>query len=293
MDHETMYRRFVEWGQADPRVRALILTSSLTYPGAPVDALSDYDLIVVVTGIAPWCADRGWLNDFGEVLVCYHDPLRGETGAQSFACITQYDRFKVDFTLMDVALWQRQAAERPLSPDLDLGYRVLLDKDGLTAGMPAPTHQAYIPQPPSEAQYLESIELFFHEATYAAKNIWRGDLIPARYFLDHALKMDHLIEMLSWQLEIERGWNVRLGVIGRGLYFKLSPELCAEVDKLYCGGGLATAWDDLDRIVHFFRKTARAVGVGLGYAYPERMDARALDYFAWVKSLPREVRPSS
>lgn len=65
--------------------------------------------------------------------------------------------------------------------ELDIGFQVLMDKDRITFGLKKPTHQAYIPKPPSQEEYLNRIEEFFHEATYVAKKLWRGDQHFAKY----------------------------------------------------------------------------------------------------------------
>jgi aminoglycoside 6-adenylyltransferase len=294
---------FVRWGNARPEVRALVLTSTRTVPGADVDRLSDYDLIVAVSdppGIQPYFESRLWLEDFGHVLVLYRDPIRPwfppgsiPTGADSlvercFAYITQYeeDGLKIDFTLMPVALLQRIAAA-PLEPDLDLGYRVLLDKDGLTAGMAPPTHRAFIPTPPSQTEYLEAVELFFHECTYLAKYIWRGDLLPARSHLEDAIKNDELRRVLEWHAEIEAGWSLRLKAHGRGLQKVVRPEIWAELEATYAGDAQPEAsWTAMWRTVALFEKVARSVGAALGYPYPDEMHRRSVAYLRWVQALP-------
>ena len=296
---------FVQWGASRPEVRALVLTSTRTVPGADVDRLSDYDLIVAVSdppGIRPFFESRLWLEDFGHVLVLYQDPIRpwfspGEGGPaldppdEKFAYITQFDEagLKIDFTVMPAALLQRIAAA-PLSPDLDLGYRVLLDKDGLTAGMAPPTHRAFIPSPPSPAEFVQAVELFFHECTYLAKYIWRGDLLPAKAHLEAAIKNDELRRVLEWQVEIERGWTLRLKAHGRGLQKVLRPEVWAELEATYVGGaGPEASWEALWRTAALFEKTARGVAAALGYAYPEEMHQRSMAYLRWVQALPPDA----
>ncbi|MEZ4518563.1 MAG: aminoglycoside 6-adenylyltransferase [Chloroflexota bacterium] len=96
-----------------------------------------------------------------------------------------------------------------------MGYRVLLDKDGLTADLRPPTDTAYIPRPPDEAAYREVIELFFHEGTYVAKNLWRDELLPAKYSFDQVMKGKNLRRMLEWRMEMDHDWSVKTGVLGR------------------------------------------------------------------------------
>jgi hypothetical protein len=47
----------------------MLMTSTRGVPKAPVDDLSDYDVVLVVVDIRRFLADRSWLNDFGS------DPL--------------------------------------------------------------------------------------------------------------------------------------------------------------------------------------------------------------------------
>ena len=65
----------VGWGEAHDLVRAMLMTSTRAVPGAHVDVLSDYDVILIVSDLAPFVDDRSWLGDFGEVLVVYWDPV--------------------------------------------------------------------------------------------------------------------------------------------------------------------------------------------------------------------------
>jgi aminoglycoside 6-adenylyltransferase len=297
-EEETL-NRIIQWGESRPEVRALLLTSTRAVPDAKVDRLSDYDVIVAVSdepGIAPFHESRQWLEAFGHVLVLYRDPILHWFGPESavdqsvnqkFGYVTQYEEhgMKIDFTLMPASLLRR-IAQSPLPEDLDLGYRVLLDKDGLTAFMAPPTHRAYIPSPPSQAEYLESIELFFHECTYLAKYLWRDDLVPAKAQLDSSMKMDHLREMLEWRAEIDAGWTLRLKAHGRGLQKIVPPDLWAELEATYVGASIAENWVAMWRTIDLFEKVARQVGAALGYTYPEDMHRRSVKYFRWVQELP-------
>ena len=58
--------RLVAWGETHPSIRAMILTSSLARPGAPVDLLSDYDVILAVTDPDRFGREDAWLSDYGE-----------------------------------------------------------------------------------------------------------------------------------------------------------------------------------------------------------------------------------
>lgn len=290
MNSDPVIDNITAWGKADPRIRAVVWTSSRTNPAAAVDALSDYDIILVVDDVAPFAADEEWLHRFGPLLVVYRDPVQYEIDLPSFGRITQYeDGLKIDFTVMPVALWRRRLDQPGVQDDLDVGYRVLIDKDGLTADLPPPTYQAYIPSPPNEATYLTIVEEFFHEGTYVVKNLWRDELIPAKYSFDHVMKTGHLRTMLEWRMEVDHDWAVKLGVLGKGLKKRLPPELWAAFERTYVGADLDENWEAFFATITLFREVAVAVGEALGYAYPYDLDRRATAYFRDVRALSHDA----
>jgi len=280
----------VQWAEHQPLVRAMLLTSSHAVPNAPVDVFSDYDVILALLDVHPFYEDRAWLEAFGSVLVVYRDPLEPYLGFPKSAYVTQYENgLKIDFTLWSVEILQRVAADPQLPAEFDAGYRVLLDKDHLTDGLKPPTYAAYIPTPPTETEYQTVVELFFHEATYAAKHLWRDDLMAAKYNLDHGMKLDNLRLMLEWRLEIDHHWSVKPGPYGRRLKKWLSPDIWAELESTYTGAGLEANWEAMFRSIALFRKVAIEVGDRLGYAYPHNLDRRAVAYLQKVKNLDRQA----
>lgn len=288
--HDAIIEHLLQWAGSRDDVRAVLLTSTRTRPDIPVDPFSDYDVILAVTDIRPYVADRGWLGDFGPVLVVYRDPVRVEHGCERFACITQYenDRLKIDFTVVQAA-WLAHVAAAPALPDeLDGGYRVLLDKDDLTRALKPPTYRAFVLAPPGEVRYLELIEVFFHEATYVAKALWRGDLLPAKASL-HIMQASKLRQMLEWRAAIDSGWTFKPGAYGKGLKKHIRPDLWAALEQTYVGAGTAENWDALFQAVDLFRTVALEVGDHLGYAYPHAMDRGMMAYLSGVKNLPRDA----
>ena len=245
-------------------------------------------MILALTDIQPFFEDRAWLEAFGRVLVLYRDPLRLYRGHLKSCLVTQYESgLKIDFSLWPLEILQQIAADPQLPAEFDAGYRVLLDKDHLTGGLKPPTYRAYIPAPPAEADYLTVVELFFHEATYVAKHLWRGDLMAAKYNLDHFMKMENLLPVLEWLVEIDHGWSVKPGPYGRRLRRWLRPDLWAELEDTYTGADLEANWEAMFRTIALFRKVAVEAGDRLGYAYPHDLDRRAVAYLQKVRSLDR------
>lgn len=288
MNEDTVLTRLIEWGRRLASVRAMILTSTRTNPHQKLDPFSDYDVIVVVNAdVRAWAEPDTWLEDFGPVMVVYRDPVFSVAGGERFGRVTMYqDGTKIDYTIMALGVWQAMVAQPQLPPDLDIGYRVLLDKDHLTDGLQPPTYRAYIPNPPTPDEYRLVIEEFFSESTYVAKNIWRGELFFWKYCLDHVMKGKKLLEMLEWRMAMEHGWSLPTGVLGKGLRKNLpDPAIWEALEATYVGTDPAENWAALFGTIELFRRVAVEVGAHLGYAYPHEMDARVVAYLRGVQAM--------
>lgn len=284
--HANIKGKLVRWAEEQPLVRAAILTSSRAIPQAHTDTFSDYDLILVLSDIQPFFADRTWLEAFGSVLALYRDPPILDRGFQRSAYVTQYeDGLKIDFTLWPVELLKHIVAEPQLTTEFDAGYEVLLDKDNLTAGLQSPTYRAYIPTPPTETEYHDKLESFFLDTTYVAKFLWRDDLMAAKHILDHAIKQDYLLPMLEWHIEIDHDWSLKLGPYGRNLKRWLRQDLWTELERTYTGAESESNWSALFETINLMRRVATEVGKALGYRYPDKLEQRVTKYLQRVQRL--------
>src|SRR5688572_16530236 len=173
--------RLTRWAEADTRVRALVLTSSRVNPTAEVDALSDYDMVVAVEDSSAFRGDPDWLYEAHGPILVRLDPEPGPRYAPG-----RFNRLVIheDGTKIDWNVWPAEALRRALHapglPDnFDVGYRFLVDKDGLAEGVSPPTYTAHTPQKPTSSEYLALVEEFWWETSYVAKNLWRDELIQA------------------------------------------------------------------------------------------------------------------
>jgi aminoglycoside 6-adenylyltransferase len=269
--------KLTQWAEQRHSIRAMLLTSTRAIPNAPVDDFSDYDVVLIVEDIHPFYEDRAWLEDFGEVLVVYWDPIYPDPdyGYEKFGNVAQYaDALKIDFTLLPVRWLKKVSEATQLPAELDAGYRVLLDKDHLTEGMKSPTYTAYIPTRPTHERYQKLVNDFFSDVPYVAKCLLRDELLPAKWCLDYDMRYIHLHPMLEWRMELDHNWKAKAGVLGKGLKKWLPPEIWTKLEETYAGADVAENWQSLFRTLTFFRQIAMEVGAGLGYKYPLELDER-------------------
>lgn len=287
-DPKDVVRRLIRWAKRKDSVRAMLLTSTRARPDAPLDRLSDYDVVLVVEDIRPFFEDRAWLEDFGEVLVAYWDGIEPEPdfGVEQTGNVVQYDDgLKIDFRIWPVCLLRRISDAPTLTDELDAGYAVLLDKDRLTAGMNPPTYEAYVTARPGEEAFLTWVNEFYSDAPYVAKCLWRDELFPAKWSLEGDMKHKYLRRMLEWRIELDHGWSVPMDWAGKGLKKRLPPGIWEELEDTYAGADVADNWEALFRTMALFRRVGTGVAGDLGYTYPLDLDRRVTGYVRSIKDL--------
>jgi aminoglycoside 6-adenylyltransferase len=279
--------RVVQWAEGHPLVRAVILESSRAVEQAPLDRFSDYDILLVVSDTRPFADSTDWQRFFGEPLVRFGDPVE-VLGIETYMRMVVYrDHTKIDFAIWPVQLLQRVIDQQVSSDILDWGYRVLLDKDGLAGRLPAPTRSAHIPPKPTEQEYRALVEEFWWESTYVAKNLWRDDLVFARFNLDVVMRSQLLLRMLEWRIELDHDWRWKPGVVGRGLKQALPPDLWSSFAHTYAGPSLTENWDALFTMIGLFRRAAIEVGKALNYTYLQALDDGVTAYLEDARRLPQ------
>lgn len=289
LDAPDTIKDLVRWGEDHNLVRAMLLTSTLAIPGYPIDELSDYDVILVTRDIRPFHEDRGWLRHFGDVLVAYWDQLHSDPdyGVERFGNVIQFaGGLKIDFTLWPLEMLERIAAAPALPDELDAGYRVLLDKDGLTAALRPPSYKAFIPAPPDAQAFATFVEEFFSDVPYVAKFLWRDEILPAKWCLDYDMKHVYLLRLLEWRVECDHGWSLPVRNMGKGLKKHLPPDIWAHLERSFAGGAVAENWEALFETTALFRRVGSEVAERLGLTYPLALDQGVVEYARQIQRMP-------
>ena len=285
-DQAEVLERLVAWGESDDSIRALILTSSRAREDETVDLLSDYDVIVAVRDPEAFARNVDWMSVYGRPLARWGDESEVHGLATYFRGVVYEDGVKMDYSLWPAELLDRVAEHDALPDDLDVGYRVLLDKDGPTRRWRRPTFHAHIPAPPTQAEYQALVEEFWWGSTYVAKSLWRGELFFTKFVLDSDAKLVTLRRLLEWRVELDHDWSLRPGAFGRGMERLLPADLWDELATTFVGMDVDENWEALFRTAALFRRVATEVGDALGYPYPRWIDDAVTAQLQDVRSLP-------
>jgi aminoglycoside 6-adenylyltransferase len=261
---DPVIERVLAWAEREESVRVVALTSTRARDEGPPDELSDYDIVLALTDLDRFDPEAAYASPAAR----WSDESDVHGAKTFFRGVVYEDGTKIDWTL-----WPAHApglvAQHGLTDDLDVGYRVLLDRDGATARWAQPTRTAHIPRKPTEAEFVALVEEFWWSVTYAVKARARGERFFARYILDLDMTYGVLRPMLEWLIETEREWSWKPGAFGRGLERELAPPVATALEE---------AHDSFDATIALFRDVAKDVGDALGYPYPQYADDAVTAY---------------
>ncbi len=274
MNDPRILDRITEWAEKNEDVRAAILVGSHAEKQRRTDEFSDYDVCIFVTDQAKYASDHTWLGEIGEVWLCEKNTGEGEAGV--FPVYYRLTIFapgtRVDFSIHSTDMLRSIVTiAPPPGPNLyTLGYRILVDKDKATEKMAPPFSRPFIYEKPSEDNYRQVAEDFWHEAHNVAKYLARGDLWSAK-FRDWQTK-ELLLPMIEWHAHARHGWEYDTAHLGKRMCSWVDPKIWRLLENAFGHFDAEDSWDALLVTIDIFRKVARETAEMLGYRYLEHED---------------------
>ncbi|MEM6429033.1 MAG: aminoglycoside 6-adenylyltransferase [Deinococcota bacterium] len=284
----------ITWAQYRDDVRAVLLTSSRASKMKQPDALSDLDIVLIVKDVLPFLHSLVWQEDIARVMVRLPvtDDLNNANQRTHYRLVFYEGGNKVDYTLMNVGLLEHFVTTQTLTADLDVGYKVLVDKDDLASKLQPPTYTAYIVHPPNQKLLDDTVQEFFFESTYVAKNLWRGELWPAHYSLEQVMKQQMLRRVLEWYVSSQQDWTFSPGVLGRGLQNHLPKEMWQALVETFVRFEVGEMWKSLFDTIDLFRDVSKHVADGLNLDYPQAVDDEVTAYLKQIQRMPNREASS-
>ncbi|QEC42468.1 aminoglycoside 6-adenylyltransferase [Pseudobacter ginsenosidimutans] len=272
------------WATAQPNIRAALLTSSLTNPIAPVDAFSDLDIDLVVDNYEEFLQDDSWISNFGSIITTIVEGEEPFDGRCSSRMVLYEDYSKIDFLIFSVNKFREEVTMSPLHEDWDIGYKVLVDKDGLTTNMPSPTHSAFNIQKPDEEKFLWVLNNYWWDMTYVAKCLARDELYYAKFMSEQIMRFEHQQVLLEWYIGSQHNWNVTTNKYGRLFKKYLSAEMWQRATATFAGADLEDNWRALFAYAELGREIGQYLSSHLGYPYPSELDRKITAYLLHARA---------
>jgi aminoglycoside 6-adenylyltransferase len=279
---EQMFHLIVETARQDDRIRAVMLNGSRTNPNAPRDPFQDFDVVYVVTNVAPFVENEAWIDRFGErIMMQMPETIENPppSGDGSFVYLMQF----ADGNRIDLTLYPRDRLDDFEDDSLSL---VLLDKDGLFEPLPPASDRDYLPSPPTAKAFADCCNEFWWVSAYVAKGLWREEILYAKHMLNRFVR-PQLMMVLTWYAGMETDFSQSPGKYGKYLEQILAPGLWQRLLRTYADADYDRTWDALFTMVDLFREVALQVAEQFGFDYAHGDDERMTAHLHHVRKLPR------
>lgn len=276
----------IHWAENNPDIRAVLLTSSLVNPYAPVDDLSDLDIELVFMDRKKYELNNEWIHLFGEPISMIEEEDHVFDGKHAMKMVLYKDHVKVDFKLYQISEFIHEVKADQLPEDWDLGYKVLIDKDGLAKELKSPTYQHIMIQKPTEEKFWQLINDFWWDTTYVAKCLKRGDIFYAKFMSEDILRTDYLVPLIEWYIAAAYDWNM-ITTNKHGRLFKkyLSADLWNRVEATFSGSDIEENWIALFAFADLVNTLGASLADQLHFSYPDKMEKDIRNYLMEVKSI--------
>jgi aminoglycoside 6-adenylyltransferase len=250
MQHEQVLAAVVQWAEAEPNVRVVVLDGSLARRDGSVDQWSDLDLQLYAVDPAPLLELRAWYAQFGEVLVVEALENPGWFPTR----LVYYVDGKIDFMIAPVtALETEQRYDRPM--------RVLIDKDGVATNVVGAERSSVAL--PDSRDYQVCVNEFYAAALMEAKMLVRDEPIKAK-LREFDLKR-RLFEMIVWDHAARYGSEGDVRSNGAGFRHWADRDVQAALDECWSGTSREGGANALRASVALFVTGSRRLASVLGF----------------------------
>ena len=272
------------WGIKNQDVRVGILTGSRAGPDKFADLFSDYDIEIVVINPEDYLNNEKWLSTFGKPLAV----IRTDEEF-SIRMVIYHDYVRIDFRIYSLEIFKLYVEQAELQEHWDAGYKILFDKDRITATLKQPTYKAFKIIKPDQEKFFMVVSDFWWDMTYVAKSLLRDELFYAKYMLDNIIRFSYLQPMIEWYAGITNNWQITTNKNGRFFKRYLDIETWIELEKTFADHTIEENWKALFATANLFRRLATFIATELDYSYPYMMDEEITAYLLKIKEFERNA----
>jgi len=283
-----MYDLILGYAKNEDDIRAVILNGSRANPDRKPDPFNDFDIVYLVRNVEAY-KQKAWNTEYGEKLfgemLVYERTDENEIFDEHFPEFICYlmqfaDGNRIDLSIADIKNYEGYC--------FGDGYAaVLLDKDNVLPEVPVYDGSGYFIQKPTEQIFFECRTEFWWVAPYAAKGLWRNQLLYAHAHVGSI--RDMLIKMLGWYVGTEHGFDLSLGKKDDRLQELLPAELWEGLLSTYPHCNEEDIWRALFDACALFTKVSKLVADRFGFPIRDEYDRHVTAFLKYTKELPRDA----
>lgn len=281
---EEKLKAIIDWSENNKDVRAILLTSSLVNPLTSVDEFSDLDIEIVFEDNTQYISDNSWTHTFGSPIAMVEE---GETCfdyRHAMKMVLYDNSVKIDFKLYSKTNFLEEVSQSELPDDWDIGYKVLIDKDGITQNLKQPTYQVSIIKKPTEQKFKQILNDFWWDTTYVAKCLARDEIFYAKFMSENNIRTDYLIPLIEWHIASQRDWNITTNKYGRFFKKYLASEMWGKAEQTFSGKSINDNWKALFAMADLVTEIGNELSKKLDYEYPTKLEIDIRKYLNDLKA---------
>lgn len=275
---EQILELLISVANENENIRAVVLTGSRVNQNIEKDDFQDFDVIYLVDNLDKFADDRNWIDVFGERIIMQipnsmqldEGDLESEKEEITYLMLFK-DFNRIDLKLIDIK--NTECCQDSLS-------RVLLDKDGRFASLPAASEDNYVVKKPSLKTFSDCCNEFWWVATYVYKGITRNEPLYAKEMLEGPVRK-MFMKMLAWHVGSDTGFSVNLGKCNRFLKQNVSPDLWTRIVRTYPDLSIKNIRQSLIEMMRLFHEIGIEVAHKLELKY-NRTEAN--NVFEYIRS---------
>jgi len=282
---QEMMALILTFAQNDERIRAVLMNGSRVNPCIPKDIFQDYDIVNVVTEVAPFKEKSRIISHFGDPIIIQTPEEKIDPPAVGDGRYNYNMQF-IDGNRIDLSFFHLTRLDELLQESLT---KVLLDKDQRILSLPAPSESSYLIKAPTEQRYGDCCDEFlFGLGSHIPKTIWRKELPLLKVYIEVVLRQP-LLKMLAWELAMTTDTPLCLGKANRHLQRYLPPDVWNEYIRTYTDANYDRLWESLFLFHRLFTRSAKSVGQHYGFRFPEEESGKVMRFLTHVKQLPQDA----
>lgn len=254
-DHAGIIAKLLDWATENDNIRAIVQTGSSTRAPGDADRFSDRDIEIICRDTAPLATDDAWIHALAPVWVALY--LENDPGDFETRLVFFEGPCKVDFTIADLSLIDRVMKYGHLDAHHQRGYRILLDKDGLTEGWPTSTGASPRKPVPTAKDFVDTVTEFWFEAAHMPTYLTREDLWVVK-LRDGTMK-EMLLRMLEWHTLLTHGPETDTWYIGTKMKRWVDPAIWEELQDIFGQFDVADSFRALEATMQLFTRLTHEV----------------------------------
>jgi len=288
---EWLIDRFTTWAETRSDIRAAVIVGSRSRVDHPADEWADLDIIVVTTDPKRYTSTADWIENVGNPLLTFIEPTG--TGEEKERRVLFEGMLDVDFAIFPEKKFRETAqllTQKKIPPQVIIqisnvfgrGMRILVDKDGMLTQLQTliPSLETPPPEPPTEHEFLETVNDFLYHAVFTAKHLLRGELWWTVTCLNCHMQW-LMCRMMEWHAKATYGWNHETWFRGRFLEEWAHPRDLKGLQGAFAHYNYDDTKHALLEAMDVFSWIAMETAEKLSYSYPTEIDKRVTE---WTKT---------